>query len=99
MGIQDRDYMRRDAESASRAAGVHPSLRNLQFAKVGYGLIEKALFLLIAAVITVAFMQGNLTCSKLNLVNLMSKNPIHTYKDIGTLANQLYFQPLLFLQS
>jgi hypothetical protein len=99
MGIQDRDYMRRDAESASRAAGVHPSLRNLQFAKVGYGLIEKALFLLIAAVITVAFMQGNLTCSKLNLVNLLSKNPIHTYKDIGTLANQLYFQPLLFLQS
>ena len=99
MGIQDRDYMRRDAESASRGAGIHPSLRNLQFAKVGYGLIEKALFLLIAAVITVAFMQGNLTCSKLNLVNLVSKNPIHTYKDIGTLANQLYFQPLIYLQS
>jgi Transglutaminase-like superfamily len=99
MGIQDRDYMRRDGESASRAAGVHPSLRNLKFAKVGYGLIEKALLLLIATVITVAFMQGNLTCSKLNLVNLVSKNPVHTYKDIGTLANQLYFQPLIYLQS
>jgi len=99
MGIQDRDYMRHDAESAARGAGVHPYLRNLQFAKVGYGLIEKAFLLIIAAVITVAFMQGNLTCSKLNLVNLMSKNPINTYKDIGTLANQLYFQPLLFLQS
>ena len=99
MGIQDRDYTRRDAESAAHGAGVHPSLRNVQFAKVGYGLIEKALLLLIAAVITVAFMQGNLTCSKLNLVNLMSKHPINTYKDIGTLANQLYFQPLLFLQN
>jgi len=99
MGIQDRDYSRRDAELASRGTGVHPSLRNLQFAKSGYGVIEKALFLLIAAVITVAFIQRDLTCSKLNLVNLISKNPIHTYKDIGELANQLYFQPLLFLQS
>jgi hypothetical protein len=99
MGIQDRDYIRRDADSASRGAGVHPSLMNRQFVKAGFGFIDKVLFSLIAAVIAVAFMQANLTCSKLNLVNLISKNPINTYKDIGTLTNQLYFQPLLFLQS
>ena len=99
MGIQDRDYMKRDSQSYRVGDGsVHPALRNLKFAKYGYTLVEKALVVLILGVLVLTVLQSHLTCANINIAYDANKDGVITYKDIGFFVNQLFYQPLLWLQ-
>lgn len=99
MGIQDRDYMRRDKNDIRLDdENVTPSLRNLTFAKTGYYWYEKGLIALILLVIGLCLFQSHLSCRAINLAYDANKDGVITYRDIGFFINQLYYQPLLFLQ-
>ena len=99
MGIQDRDYMKRDSQSYRVGDGsVHPAPRNLKFAKYGYTLFEKALVILILGILFLTVLQSHLTCGNINLAYDANKDGVITYKDIGFFVNQLFYQPLLWLQ-
>ena len=99
MGIQDRDYMKRETSSYRMGDGsVHPALRNLKFAKYGYNWFEKSWAVVILIILIATVMQSRLSCGYINLAFDANKDAAINYKDFGFFINQLFYQPLLLLQ-
>jgi hypothetical protein len=90
MGIQDRDYMRRDTDRVSNGGGIHPSLKNLKFQKTGYGTSVKILFLLVALTIILSAIQDSVKCRVVSFSYDTNSDGVFNYKDFGFAINQLF---------
>lgn len=99
MGIQDRDYMRRDSTKSPTNGGIHPSIKNLQFQKNSYGYLQKVLFSLVVLIIGLSIFQNSVTCSFVKLSLDPNSDGIFNYKDLGFVINQIFYFPLLWMQS
>jgi hypothetical protein len=77
---------------------LHPSLRNLKFAGESVLKLKNILFFLLATIVLICFFEKTVTCSSLFSTYSSSNSIKLSIQNIGSLINNIYVQPLIFLQ-
>lgn len=97
-------FFNRDSKQKNRTKGemrnsLHPSLKNLKFAQNHSSIIQKLFLFLSFSIVLLCFFEQTVTCSNIFTPYNSSQQIKLSIVSTGSLVNQLYFQPLILLQT